>query len=737
MQLSSQRGRSTLAQDLLSGSGNALSTLALVLSVGMLAFAPLGMQAAPIGIAAGFAGVVVGGLVYMVLSSTAARLGGPSSATALILAGLLAQVLGDPALELSTAQGLSALIALSATTVVLMGLLQIGFALLGLGRIAGYVPQPVLAGFMNGVAVLILLSQLPVLLGLPALNLITDTTALAGAQPLTLLVGLGTAATIWLLAWKWPGAPAPLIALLLGSAIFGALALGLPQARLGPLVGALPQGALLPDSLLPLARSDALSLLQRHALAVLTTAAVLAVIGSLESLLSAAATDQLTQTRHEPRRDLLALGVANIASGICGGLPLVMSRLRAVMMIQTGHHGLRAVFVSSAALAAIYYAGGPLLALLPKAVLAGLMVTMAVALIDHWTRQLLRQLQAGERSADLWMSLLVVAVVCAVTVSMGFLPGIGAGVLLAMGVFVRSMNRSLLRGRCTAAERPSRRIHGPAQEALLRSARQRITVLDLEGALFFGSAARLASAARQLPPDSRCLVLDLQRVSTIDESGAVTLQQLSWLLGRRGIDLLLAGVAADNWRGRRLRAFGCFRADPRPDWWPDGDRAIEAAELRLLADAGIAAPLAAQPLADTLLLRGLDAGQRTRVQAMMPAQSLAAGSVLFRQGDAADRLYVLTAGSISIVGGSAVPRQRFVSLSPGMMFGETAMLDGGGRTADAIADDDCTVHMLRQDDLDALRAADPALGEQLARNIAVHLAERLRAAASAWRASAA
>lgn len=723
--------------DLLSGGANALATLAIVLTLGMLAFAPLGPQAAGVGIAASFACVVAGGLVYARLGSSAAATGAPSSATALILAGLAAQVVHDPAVDLSSAAGVAALLTVTGATVVLMGLLQIGIGLLGLGRLANFVPQPVLAGFMNAVAVLILLAQLPVLLGLPPQTTLSDGAALAKAQPLTLAVGLLTAATAWLLARRWPRLPATTIALLIGSAVFAALALGWPGAALGPLVGPVASAALLPDALMPLAQGDVRALLLRHAPAMPMTAGVLAVIGSLESLLSALATDQMTQSRHDPRRELLALGAANIASGVCGGLPMVLSRARAVLMIRSARHGRRAIAIASLVLAAAYLAGGPLLALLPKTVLAGIMVTVAVALIDTWTRQLLRQLRAGERSAEVDTSLVLVAVVGAVTLILGFVPGLAAGVLLAMLVFMRNMNRSLLRGRCSAAERPSRRIWAPAQEDLLQRARHRITVLDLEGALFFGNAERLRSQASALPADSRCLVLDLQRVSSIDESGAIVLQQLSWLLGRRGVMLLLAGVAADNARGRQLRAFGCFRDPHRPDWWPDGDRAIEAAERQLLADAGVADPLATMALTDTLLLRGLDPPQCEQVLARMTAQPLAAGAALFREGDPGDRLYVLTQGSISIVGGTGVPRQRFVSFSPGLMFGETAMLDGRGRSADAVADGDCSVHSLSLADMDRLRADDPALGEQLARNIAIHLAERLRAAASAWRASAA
>ena len=109
------------------------------------------------------------------------------------------------------------------------------------------------------------------------------------------------------------------------------------------------------------------------------------------------------------------------------------------------------------------------------------------------------------------------------------------------------------------------------------------------------------------------------------------------------------------------------------------------------------------------------------------------------QGDPGDRLYVITTGSINVFSAAASASgampQRFVSLSPGMMLGETAMLDGGGRSGEAVADGETEVHALDAPTLQSLRSEDPLLYAQVHRNIAVHLSQRLRAAAWAWRAS--
>ena len=713
----------------LSGAWVALETVAIVLTLGLLAFAPLGASA-PLGIAAAFAAVIAGGLVYALLGSAASPSAGPTSATALILASLVAQLVQDARFDLHSAQGIATLLAVAASSVVLMGLLQILMGVAGLGRLVRFVPQPVLAGFMNGVALLILIAQIPILLGLPPLSRLTDLDGLSQAHPLAILVGLATAGTVWLVSWKWSRASSSLIGLAVGCLLFALLLAAFPGVHLGDVVGPLPHGRVMPDGLLPLADSGTWPLLLDHGKSVFLTGAVLAVIGSLESLLVALASDQYAHSQHDPRRELLSMGAANMVSGLCGGLPLVLSNARCVLLLKIGAVGRGPALASAIAYLLIYAVGGPLLAMLPKVVLAGIMVTIAVALSDRWTRQLLRQWLSGERSPDLRHSLAVVALVGLVTVLFGFVAAVGMGCLLAMLIFISAMNRSLIRGRSSALERPSRRIYGPVQARLLQTGRQRVVLIELEGALFFGSAERLATEATALAPDCRCLVLDLSQVSMIDASGAMLLQQLSNQLERRGVSLLLAGVSADNEHGKRLRTYGCFRAGlldgGRADWWPDADRAIEAAEQMLLAQAGVDGVQVAVPLAETSLMRRLDAQQLERVKERMEVRHLRAGEILFRQGDPGDRLYVLTQGSVSIIGGNGPVRQRFVSFSPGVMMGEISMLDGAGRSADAIVDSDAVVWSLTREAYDALVLDDPLLGEGLTRNIAIHLSERLR-----------
>lgn len=717
---------------LVGGTVGALVSIAVVLTMGLLAFAPIGLPAAETGIPAAFLSASLGALVMALLAKSKVPTAGPTSATAIILAGLVATLASDPELQVTQPDGIATLLAVTGASVVLMGVLQMIFGAARLGSLAKFVPQPALAGFMNGVAIVILINQVPPLLGLTRSDLVHEGLgALVRAQPATLAVGLLSAVTVWLVPRWSPRAPASLIGLLVGCLAFYAVRWTLPEVPLGAQAGAVAERLPVPTALLPLL-GDAAEFFVRHFGDVLVTALLLAVIGSLETVLNLAAVDQTLGTQTNPNLELMANGVANVASGALGGIPLAYLRARAIATVQAGGTTRFAAAAGCVALGVLYFAGAPLIARLPLAVLAGLMVMVALALSDGWTRQLVEHWRRGDHTDEAKRSLAIVAAVCVVTVWLGFAAGVLLGVLLSALGFIRRMTRSLLRTRYTGEQRSSRRVYPPRLETLLRDRRSRILVLELEGALFFGNVERLAAEVQRLKPPSH-LILDFTHVTTIDSTGAVKLMQMARRLAAEGVTLILAAISADNQHGAMLRAHEV--AGTRQLWADDVDRALEQAELALLAEAGQPLEHAARPLGECDLLRGLEPADVERVRATMDERRLRAGEQLFAQGDPGNELFVLTEGSMSIVQRDAQGRaaQRFVSFSPGMMFGEVAVLDGSGRSADATADTDAVVYTLPIRGLEELERVAPHVVIRLYRNIAAHLSVRLRSSTSVVR----
>jgi SulP family sulfate permease len=711
------------------------ATLPFVLSFGFIVFGAIGAGAAQIGLSAALVGVVIGGLVFIALARVALPCASPSATSSLLLGAAVVQWLRDPGLHPATGS-VTLLLAATSATVLLAGAFYLLLGAVRAGSLVRFVPQPVLAGFLNGVAILIVVSQLAPLLGLaPDAFARLGSAAWAGWQwPALATAGL-TALLMAALGRFTPRLPAALAALVLASvlavSVQAASGGALQLSAIGPLHADWPR----PVALLPLLGGDGVVLLAAHGRTIVVTAALLALVGALESVLNLMAVDQQSDQRSDPNRVLLALGGANIASAVFGGLPLVYLRLRAVATLKGGGRGWRSALLGCLALAALFALALPLLQRIPTAVVAGVVVMLAWTLVDPWTGRLLVQAWRGEHSVDRNLSLGVIAAVFATTALAGFASGVALGVLLAMVIFIRALQRSLVRLRCTAVEVPSRRVYPAPLEQALRPLRARIELIELEGALFFGNAQRLLQEAEELPPGAAFLVLDLRRVSSIDASGAFALGALSERLHRQGVSLLLAGVDLANRHGMALRAHGLLAPGTAgPILMPDADHAIEHAERQLLLRAGTPLETLEMALEDCALLQGLDAPARAVLAAVLQQRQLAPGERLFAQGEAGDALYILSAGSVSVL--DRERGQRFVSFSPGMSFGETAVLDGGGRTADAVADQPSTVHALSAAAMAELQRQHPALAAQIYRNLALHLSERLRSAARAWRRAA-
>ena len=711
-----------------------VAMLPFVLSWGFIVYGALGAAGAQVGLTASVIAAVLGSAVMIAASGARLPSATPSASVALVLGAAVITLSRDPAIALSPAGGLPLILAATSAMVCAAGLLVLLLGASGAGRLVRYVPRPVLAGFMDGVAILIVMSQVPLLFGLSAEAWAREgLRALAGWQWPALVASLGTALLMAAIGARWPKAPAALLALVVASlavAVWRALAApGSPAASLqqfGAVAIALPDlGALgtwharaTLDELIP------------HTRLLVTTTLVLALVAAMESVLNLMAVDQRIDARSDPDRELIAIGAASVVSGALGGLPLVFMRLRAIVAWNAGARSRRSMWLACAMLAVLFALAAPLIERLSTAVIAGIVVMLAVGLFDRWTRQMLHQWRTGRHSAELGWSLAVVALVCAVTLGWGFAAGVLSGTVVAVWVFVRAMDRQLVRARFSAAEFPSRRVYAADEESGLAPLRQHIRVLELEGALFFGSADRLLDECERLPPGTATLIVDLRRVTTVDASGVSALVQLAQRLVERGIRLRLSGVLPHDRHGVALTAHGVdLSGGGGLVTHANLDRAIEAAEQDALA-AAMPGRTARMPLAQTHLFDGLDARQAQVLGAHMVERHLVAGERLFAQGDPGDHLYVLTAGSISVVDGQR--GHRYVSFSPGMFFGEIAVLDGGGRTADAVADVASTVHALPIESFAVLQREEPALAAQVYRNVATNLSQRLRIAGAAW-----
>ena len=306
--------------------GGALSgafvAFSVAVPVGTLTLAPLGLGFAGTGVAAGLVGTAVGGLAACLAGGTNHLRSGPVTAVALVVNALIAALLVLPGMRASTAAGLPPALTFAFLCVTLAGLLQMLFGVLRLGNAIRFVPRPVLAGFRNGIALVIAATQLPILLGLSRPIWRYDAADLIGAaHPWNVTVGAVTVASILLARRSRFTATALFAGLILGTVSHHALRLFLADGQLGATIGALPALHDLPAAWRTFAGLFVDGGLRASALTVAPAIGV-ALVGSVLSLLAAQVVSDVTRERSDSNRELVGQGLGNVVSGLFGGAPI-------------------------------------------------------------------------------------------------------------------------------------------------------------------------------------------------------------------------------------------------------------------------------------------------------------------------------------------------------------------------------------------------------------------------------
>ncbi len=375
--------------------------------------------------------------------------------------------------------------------------------------------------------------------------------------------------------------------------------------------------------------------------------------------------------------------------------------------------------------------------LVPMAAIAGVFTALAISLVDDWTRTatvvLWRQGIKRRAPTSLAASYAVMALVAGVTIFISLPLAIGLGTLAAMVMFIRSNCKQPIRQVAHADQRRSRKVRAAAETGLLNANAKRIALVELDGALFFGTAEAADEEIEHLAKASDYIVLDFERVNEVDASGARVLLHAAHAVRRAGKHLLLSGLSVGDGRMRTIRDMDVHDHLEDAQFFADADRALEFAEDRLLATLSPAAaegvPL---PLEQTLFGSGLDANELATLSGLLTERHVPRGAAVFRSGEPGDAMYVLLAGQIGIwLPGSddsrAARDRRMVSYAPGVVFGEIGLMEGRARSADAIAESDTLLLELSRHNYERLSAEHPALLGKLLLNIGLLLMSRVRA----------
>jgi SulP family sulfate permease len=489
--------------------------------------APLSMAiaiASGVGPERGLWTAIVGGFLVSALGGSRFQIGGPAGAFIVLVAATAARH-GVDGLILAT---------------MMSGVMLAAAGFLRLGAYVKFIPYPVTVGFTAGISAIIFASQIAPALGLtlagPEPGAILDKLPALWAARDTLnpwAAGLAAATAGLILALRrarprWPGM---LIAVAL--AAVATAALGLPVETVESRFGGLPRG--LPAPALP-------EITAAKMLAVLPDAAAFALLGAIESLLSAVVAYGMTGRRHRSNCELAAQGTANVASALFGGICVTGTIARTATNVRAGAHGPVSGMIHALILLAMLAVAAPLAGAIPLSALAGVLIVVAWTMAERRAFASLLTGPRGDATALVATFLL--------TVFRDLTEAILVGVAIGALVFIRRMADA---AELRAIAEPDRADDAEPREAYVAEDRG-VTVLRPRGALFFGAASMFDAVLERLPGAPRALVLDLSDTPFVDASGAHGLARLAAAAAGRGATLYVAG--ADAAARRALAAAG-------------------------------------------------------------------------------------------------------------------------------------------------------------------------------------
>ncbi len=498
--------------DLWGGLAAMLVALPSAIAFGVTVHAAIGPGFAGSGALAGLIGATLVGLVAGALGGTDRLVSAPCAPAAAILSAFAIEMVrrgNDP----------HVIVLLLVIVGVLAGLFQVLLGLVGVGRLIKYIPYPVVSGYLTGVGLIIIGSQIPKVLGVPDSLPWWQALLSPAAWDWRAIAVAGSTAAVALAAPRFTRrVPGTILGIVAGLATYFAIATRDPGLLVfdgNPLiVGPLgAHGAGILQSVV--GQWQAIGQMSlAHMGGLLGSAVTLAALLSIDTLKTCVVLDKLTRTRHDSDRELIAQGVANVASSACGGISGAGTMGATLVALGSGSVS-RAVGVTEgvfALVAALLL--GSFIAWIPVATLAGILVVIGVRMID---REPLRFLRSRTTILDLG----VVAVVVAVALTVGLIAASAAGVAMAMVLFVREQSGGAVVRHKMELGQTSSTWHRPeAEVALLAQKSSDAVIFELQGTLFFGNTSRLYSDLEQEIGTRRFVIIDLKRVRSIDVTAA-------------------------------------------------------------------------------------------------------------------------------------------------------------------------------------------------------------------------
>lgn len=480
-----------------------------------------------LGAIAGLYGAIALGIFAALFGGTPSQISGPTGPMTVVSAVIIAE-----AIQLNG--NLQSAFPMIIATFVLAGILEAVLGFFKLGSYIKYMPYPVVSGFMSGIGCIIIITQIFPLLGVdaPAGGPMGTIKSIHKIPEIVNIYSIGIAiATIIIIytaRWVTKKIPGNLIALLIVTVVAYFF---IPEENIlrlntsGPLPSGLPKLHLNFWSVY----TDFSKLTK-----IFEYALTLAFLGAIDSLLTSIVADNLTKTRHHSNQELIGQGIGNTLAGFIGGLPGAGATMRTVINIRSGAKTRLSGLVAGIFLVLVLLGIGPVVGHIPNAVLAGILITVGISIIDY---KGLKHLNTVPRS-----DAVILILVLLVTVFVDLLVAVAAGLILAAILFMKKI-ADVVEDRVEVAPLKdfSREIPWLDEGDIISRIGEKVYIKHLNGPLFFGFANRFKEMVQALPK-IQLVVLRMDKVPYIDQSGLYALEEAIIDLEEKNIEVLFTGL---------------------------------------------------------------------------------------------------------------------------------------------------------------------------------------------------
>jgi len=719
---------SSLSGDVWGGFAAMLVALPSAIAFGVTIFTPLGGQYGARGAMAGMVGAMILGLVAGLFGGTRRLISAPCAPAAAVLSALTIDMMqnGHPVPVIVTSLLLVTIIS---------SLVQMCFGVLRMGQLINYMPYPVVCGYLSGVGLIIILSQLPKWLALPK-----ETSLLHGLlqphlwQPANTVIGAATSITMVVAACRKGGVPSVIYGLLAGFAAYWVMAWTLwPELRafnhnpfvIGSLqIGFADIGAAL-DDLSNLFSSAGVLPDQMPWNSIVMTALTLSVLLSIDTLKTCIALDSMTGARYNPNRELIGQGLGNLMTGLLGGTPgagTIGPSL--VNHASGGTTAYSSVFQAVWSLLAVVLLSS-LIAWVPIAALAAILVVVGFSMIDWKAFRLLK-------SGDTLVDFIVIALVVVVANTIGLIAASGLGIVLSVLLFMREqIHTSTIRRRMTGQEVFSKKARQHDEHAVLVKRGQETLIVELQGSLFFGTTSQLFDEISQDLTGRRTLLLDFMYVQSLDYTAGHMIERLGNELSMQNATLVLSHLPDQLPNGRDLHAYidhlGISQ-HPSTRLFKHLNDALEWIEDRLLLDEGLASETGGQlALGDFPLFKDLRQDDLSALQAIAQKRFFRKGDVISEIGSLGHELMLIQSGEVRmLLPANGDGKLLLATLGAGHVFGEMSFLDGVPHAVGVVAGRDTHLLILDRTAFSQALADRPKASALIMQELARAISRRLR-----------